>query len=294
MSELNDFLQLIAEAKKEKKAHVEEVKVGMTDFFEAVAQAKAEDPKHQLIKKVKENVKQDISSLFEQLASAKQVPVEKIEEIVETVELIESVEEPQPIVEEVIIEPIVEKTEVEKLAAALPKDSFQQPEVPKVAPEIKVITDKLKFLEQWVGKISAAGPGSGEVNLRWLDDVDRSSIYDGRYLRYDDHTKKFVFDEVNTVSIVYDTQVVTGPTYIAAEDDYYIGVNYAGPVTITLHPTPVSGQSYVVKDESGHCSTNPITIKSDTDTIDNDPDGIVLQIDNGGIHFIYRDGWRIV
>ena len=53
---------------------------------------------------------------------------------------------------------------------------------------------KLKQLEKWVSRIAATGPGGGEVNLRWLDDVDRSNISDGQYLRYDGPTKKFTFD----------------------------------------------------------------------------------------------------
>ena len=37
--------------------------------------------------------------------------------------------------------------------------------------------------------------GSGEVNLRYLDDVDRDSITDGYVLSYSDASKKFVFVE---------------------------------------------------------------------------------------------------
>jgi hypothetical protein len=46
-------------------------------------------------------------------------------------------------------------------------------------------------MENWLSKISMAGPGGGEVNLRWLDDVDRSSIANGRYLKYNQFTNKF-------------------------------------------------------------------------------------------------------
>jgi hypothetical protein len=53
---------------------------------------------------------------------------------------------------------------------------------------------QVKRLEAWVSKIGATGPGGGEVNLRWLDDVDRTNITDGQYLRYDGPTKKFTFD----------------------------------------------------------------------------------------------------
>lgn len=53
---------------------------------------------------------------------------------------------------------------------------------------------KVELLEKWISKIAALGPGSGEVNLRYLDDVNRSAIADGQYLRYDAPTKKFTFD----------------------------------------------------------------------------------------------------
>jgi hypothetical protein len=36
---------------------------------------------------------------------------------------------------------------------------------------------------------------------------------------------------------------------------------------------------------------NPITISG---TIDNDTSGAILAIDNGALHLIYRQGWRIV
>jgi hypothetical protein len=39
--------------------------------------------------------------------------------------------------------------------------------------------------------------GSGEVNLRYLDDVDRSTIQDGYYLKYDATSKKFVFAQLS-------------------------------------------------------------------------------------------------
>lgn len=109
-------------------------------------------------------------------------------------ELMEVFVEKKPIVKEVIREVVVE---VEKPA---PKaDSFQQPNPPLVDQNIAAIQQKLKFLEQAIGKIAAAGPGSGEVNLRWLDDVDRNTIQDNRYLRYNASSKKFIFDDVDSV-----------------------------------------------------------------------------------------------
>ena len=71
--------------------------------------------------------------------------------------------------------------------------SFQQPNPDPVPQEMDAVTAKLKFLEQAIGRIAAHGPGSGEVNLRYLDDVDRPSIIDGKFLKYNGTTKKFDF-----------------------------------------------------------------------------------------------------
>jgi hypothetical protein len=70
-----------------------------------------------------------------------------------------------------------------------------------------------------------------------------------------------------------------------------MGVNYAGPVTITLPITPSSGRMLIIKDESGNAETNPITVQGN---VDNDAGGFIIQINNGGVQLIYRNGWRIV
>jgi hypothetical protein len=113
-----------------------------------------------------------------------------------------------------------------------------------------------------------------------------------RFLRYNDAKKKFEFAEVNPHDIVYNTYLVTTPTYLVNSDDYYVGVNYAGPTTITLPTTLLSsGRKIIIKDESGNASTNPITVLG---TVDNDAGGFIIQVDNGGIQLIYRSGWRII
>ena len=73
--------------------------------------------------------------------------------------------------------------------------------------------------------------------------------------------------------------------------DYYVGVNYAGPVTITLPVTATSGRTIIIKDEDGDAETYPITVSGN---VDNDPGGFILQINNGAIQLIYRNGWRII
>ena len=175
MSELSDFLKLIAEGKK-------------TD---PVAVKAKEHREH-----IQEVVKEDLGSLFSQLSALKNQQKEVLVK--------------EPIVEEVLVERIYTEPPSQPVPAAevnskseidkyLTTKSFQQPNPDRVAPEIKAITDKIKFLEQAIGRIAAHGPGSGEVNLRWLDDVARDTIADNRYLRYSDARKKFIFDDVDAV-----------------------------------------------------------------------------------------------
>lgn len=183
MSELNDFLKLIEEGKRDYEQN---------------------DPVGKKLEEVKQNIQGDIASLFAQLSEIsdhirpdevldKEIVVEPIHEVIQ--EISEESVKSEVLVEDVPMpKPKTEEDSIQQYVKYFKDSSFQQPDVPKIDPTIKAVQDKLKFLEQWVGKISAAGPGSGEVNLRWLDDIDRSTIQDDRYLRYDAHTKKFVFD----------------------------------------------------------------------------------------------------
>ena len=135
---------------------------------------------------------------------------------------------------------------------------FSNPEPREVDPEFKAVTQKLKYLEQWISKISMHGPGGGAGSEARLD---------------------------------RETKLIDFPTYNITTKDFYLGVNYAGPVTITLPTAVKNGTMYIIKDESGNCATYPITVLGN---VDNDPGGFILMQNNGGIQMIYRNGWRIV
>lgn len=143
------------------------------------------------------------------------------------------------------------------ISAGLKKDSFQQPE-PAASTDLVSLQRKVKYLEQWLGKISLAGPGGG------ASDTSNFTSY---------------------------TRLVQDSTYTVARKDYYIGVNVHAPVTITLPDTAEAGRNLVIKDESGNCKHFPITLLGN---IDNDANGLILKINNGAIQLIYRDGWRII
>lgn len=88
------------------------------------------------------------------------------------------------------------------------------------------------------------------------------------------------------------TTCVTGD-YTITRRDYYVGVNSTVKCYITL-PDPstiVNGREVIIKDESGHAQLTPIKVIG---TVDNDPNGFEIRINNGSVTLIYRNGWRIV
>ena len=118
---------------------------------------------------------------------------------------------------------------------------------------------------------------------------------------YDEHRNAFYIGDGTTIGgkligggggggLGYNTKLITTASYTVIQDDYYVGVNYAGTCTITL-PVSTNGDKVVIKDESGLASVNHIILAGN---VDNDPGGAVLAMDNGAIHMIYRDRWRII
>jgi len=155
--------------------------------------------------------------------------------------------------------------------------------------ELKFIRRQLEEIQKRYSTIAWGSGGGGSVLIRDMSDLIHSSVGVGKYMTW--NNGMFYMDEVNTNEVLYNTTYVTSPTYTVQSGDYYIGVNYAGPVTVTLPAVGVSGRNLIVKDESGNCENNPITIVG---TIDNDAGGAILQLNNGAIDLIFRDGWRII
>ena len=158
------------------------------------------------------------------------------------------------------------KTIIEKTAEHITKevkleekaDSYQQPDAQLSTRSINDLRKKIKYLEDWIAKISLTGPGGGAGDVISLD-----------------HPVKLITSD-----------------YTVQRDDYYIGVNAISTINITISTlSGFPGRVLIIKDESGNCSNNPIVVNC---TVDNDPGGFILAQDNGGIQMIYREGWRIV
>lgn len=155
--------------------------------------------------------------------------------------------------------------------------------------EIEGIRRTVAEMMQKISTMSWGGGGTGIVRIFDADDFDRSTVGNGKYMKWQDGW--FVMDEINPFEVVHNTTEVNTNTYIVVDSDYYIGVNVAEYTTITLPSTPASGRTLIIKDESGFAQLNPIKLDGN---IDNDPDGAEIRINNGGVQLIYRNGWRIV
>lgn len=142
---------------------------------------------------------------------------------------------------------------------------------------------------------SSTQPTPGRTGDRWLN------LDDGKlYTAITDNGGLIWVEFAGGASSysVMNTFGVTGATYSILSTDYYIGVSYAGPVTVTLPASPLTGKEIIVKDESGNAGSGvsrQITIVGATAShkIDNQSSAII-NINNGALHFIYRNGWRII
>ena len=224
MSDLNEFLNLIAAGKrtdpkaikdKELKHHIKEVvKSDLGSLFSEISAIKKEikeieaaKPINQQIAKVREHIKDDIDSLFSQLSDLSKTTAIPLPIVVEkapepTVEQPEKA--PEPTVEQPETQRSSKPTEIDTAKLQFDSNKYlngnsSKRESPdRVDPNLKSIQDKMKVLEQAIARVVNTGPGSGEVNLRYLDDIDRSSISDGLFLYYDASNKKFKFGNPNS------------------------------------------------------------------------------------------------
>ena len=118
------------------------------------------------------------------------------------------------------------------------------------------------FINRVQQQLSSLG-GGGEVNLRFLDDVDRASIIDGRVLSYNAATKKFVFISPGAASSLW-SETVGGDIYRNSS----VGINTADP--------------QVALDVVGDARISGIlTVGTDTITVDSNLNRITIDAPGG-------------
>lgn len=263
MNELSELFKLVAEDKKKKKEEFDSVvgDLGLDSLFEEVANLKKETKRKKV--QEKKTVEAFEKWLYSETPKQQEQIIEDVieESLGEVLEVLEEHKEELKDPEEELIE--------KSLGLLAEPSNIKQQKDPLTPLDQKFATledlDKhyKLFLSRIQQQLSTLG-GGGETNLAYMD-----------------------------MPIKY----ITSSSYTVTPQDYYIGVNYAGAVTITL-PTPrKNGKTYIVKDELGEASkgTNRyITIlPSGSDLIDGRGRAI-LAFDYGSLTFVYRNGWRVV
>ena len=96
--------------------------------------------------------------------------------------------------------------------------------------------------------------GGGEVNLRYLDDIDRSSISDGKVLSYDAATKKFKFISPGAASSLWSEQganIYRNSNVGINSANPQVALDVVGDVNVTGVITATSFTGSVTGDVSG-------------------------------------------
>ena len=205
------------------------------------------------------------------------------------------------------------KKELDDIISGSFEESFIAPLTEKVAPKQKKITPKPKKKE------SFGEPTLIQKSLGLLAEPIKTNNSDPltplnqKFATLEDlqkHYKIFIDrvqqqlstlgggGEVNLTYMDVPITSVTSASYSIKPQDYYIGVNYEGAVTITLPKAEREGKIFIVKDELGEASKGSnryITIlPSGSDLIDR-RDRAILAFDYGSLTFIWKgNSWRVV
>jgi hypothetical protein len=205
------------------------------------------------------------------------------------------------------------KKELDDLISGSFEESFIAPLTEKVAPKQKKITPKPKKKE-FFGEPTLIQKSLGLLaEPIKTNNSDPLTPLNQKFATLEDlqkHYKIFIDrvqqqlstlgggGEVNLTYMDVPITSVTSASYSIKPQDYYIGVNYEGAVTITLPKAEREGKIFIVKDELGEASKGSnryITIlPSGSDLIDG-RDRAILAFDYGSLTFIWKgNSWRLV
>ena len=261
MEELSELFKIVAEENKKKKLEMESL---IGDSFEKlfIEQLKSHKTPEQLAKKHKVPV----SQIKTQLKKGTKVEKEHTKDVeLATTIASQHIDELPDYYDR--LSKVEKSPMTEGLLNILPQEKTPDPLTP-LDQNFVTLEDLNKhyklFLNRIQQQLSTLG-GGGETNLTYMD-VPVTSV--------------------------------TTSSYTIRPQDYYIGVNYAGAVTITLPRADREGKIFIVKDELGEASkgTNRyITIlPSGSDLIDGRGRAI-LAFDFGSLTFIWKsNSWRVV
>ena len=219
MSELSSLFGIIsegqqkAEAEKAERIRIEEerrqrlepqIDVGLNDLSEFFSVMSAKKKVDRLPKETKQEVQQleVLSSFFEQMSNF-ETSLDTAIQASNKPEVVERIVE-VPVEKEVIVEKIVEvpkgPSEPERLAEAMSLVHKGQM-LPEEKSELEKLKEEFGQFRKLVNLQLASLGGGGSTRILDNDDVDISSLGNGKFLKYNSTTKKLEFtDEVGTYS----------------------------------------------------------------------------------------------
>jgi len=200
--ELSEFFSLIGQAKKEKEEEfdnlLKEANVDLdsmaTSLFTGIESAKVEVKEQ---KKKEEKLIESLDSLLVSLDKPKETTpiVVGVPEDFDISSLEEEVVEEEIVEEEVVEEETVEEDDTISKAIKFIDTQLKEElkDIEPNDPTVDSIKAEVKELRNILYKVLAHGPGSGEVRVLKMDDVDADDLADGRVLSYDSSSEKLKF-----------------------------------------------------------------------------------------------------
>ena len=200
--ELSEFFSLIGQAKKEKEEEfdnlLKEANVDLdsmaTSLFTGIENAKVEVKEQ---KKKEEKLIESLDSLLVSLDKPKETTpiVVGVPEDFDISSLEEEVVEEEIVEEKVVEEETVEEDDTISKAIKFIDTQLKEElkDIEPNDPTVDSIKAEVKELRNILYKVLAHGPGSGEVRVLKMDDVDTDDLADGRVLSYDSSSEKLKF-----------------------------------------------------------------------------------------------------
>ena len=154
--------------------------------------------------------------------------------------------------------------------------SFEPPELDPMMRSLNELRNKIKQLESRITNIAALGPGSGEVNLLRLDDVDTSDLGNGKFLRYSAANAKMEFATVSggaVDSVNGQTGVISLTTSDISEGTNLYFTNARARAALTAGTNITLAANGLISSTASGSSSNLLAVASaiipDTDSVYN-------------------------
>ena len=212
LSDLSSFFGTITEAKREHVVIAERESTKLDalkgffnrlDQFETALQENIEKQKQEPHEEYKDEVAYDIEQVEKEKTESEKKQ-EELEPIVETIQKVKEVKE----VKQVEVKPVnyfninkrpepkVEQTDINSLAKAMSGLIKKPDEENKVQlSDLEKLQLEFRHFKDLVIKQMASIGGGGEVRLLNLDDVDTSSLGNGKFMVYNATSKKLEFTD---------------------------------------------------------------------------------------------------